>query len=112
MPYAPGSRSAACSPPFRSDRFYAGLNSFRQAGSQRYSDRHVKAWKLREKLDKLVAKKPAVEYVGRRKNVIWVRPRLFAEIEYRALTHDGKLRHASCKGLRDGADAAGVYEID
>jgi len=70
------------------------------------------AWKLREQLDKLVAKKPAVEYGGRRKNVVWVRPRLFAEIEYRAWTHDGKLRHASYKGLRDLADAADVYEIE
>ncbi|MBB3314646.1 bifunctional non-homologous end joining protein LigD [Rhizobium sp. BK181] len=70
------------------------------------------AWKLREQLDKLVAKKPAVDYGGRRKNVVWVRPSLFAEIEYRAWTHDDKLRHASYKGLRDSADAADIYEIE
>ena len=69
------------------------------------------AWKLREQLDKLVAKKSPVNYSGRRKDVVWVRPRLLAEIEYRAWTHDGKLRHAY-KGLRDAADAADVYEIE
>ncbi|TCA92196.1 hypothetical protein E0H65_22555 [Rhizobium leguminosarum bv. viciae] len=38
-------------------------------------------------------------------------PKLVAEIEYRAWTHDGKLRHASYKGLRDAADEAAVYQI-
>ncbi|TAT77135.1 ATP-dependent DNA ligase [Rhizobium ruizarguesonis] len=70
------------------------------------------AWALREQLDKLVTKKPPIEYGGRRKDVVWVRPRLAAEIEYRAWTHDGKLRHASYKGLRDAADVADIYEID
>lgn len=70
------------------------------------------AWALGEQLDKLVTKKPPIEYGGRRKDVVWVRPRLAAEIEYRAWTHDGKLRHASYKGLRDAADVADIYEID
>ncbi|MBY3317283.1 ATP dependent DNA ligase [Rhizobium laguerreae] len=70
------------------------------------------AWKLREEFDKLVSKKPPVEYGGRRKAVVWVLPRLFAEVEYRAWTHDSKLRHASYKGLRDLADTADVYEIE
>lgn len=30
----------------------------------------------------------------------WLKPKLFAEVEYRALTGDGKLRHPSFKGLR------------
>lgn len=34
------------------------------------------------------------------------------EIEYRAWTDDGKLRHASYKGLRDAADNAAVYVIE
>lgn len=37
---------------------------------------------------------------------------LIAEIEYRAWTHDGKLRHASYKGLRDAADQKKIHEID
>lgn len=70
------------------------------------------AWKLREELDKLVVKMPAIKYGGRRKNVTWTQPILAAEIEYRAWTHDGKLRHASYKGLRDAADLADIYEIE
>ncbi len=69
-------------------------------------------WKLREELDKLATKKPAIEYAGRRKNIIWTRPRLIAEIEYRAWTADGKLRHASYKGLRDAADEAAIHELE
>ncbi|TBA16121.1 hypothetical protein ELH65_09135 [Rhizobium ruizarguesonis] len=41
----------------------------------------------------------------------FVNPKLVTEVEYRAWTHDGKLRHASYKGLRDSAEEATVYEI-
>jgi bifunctional non-homologous end joining protein LigD len=74
-----------------------------------FSERN--AWPLREQLDKLVSKKPPVAYDGKRKNVVWVRPKLLAEIEFRAWTGDGKLRHASYKGLRDPKDNADIYEI-
>ncbi|MDK4743039.1 hypothetical protein PH547_29565 [Rhizobium sp. CNPSo 3464] len=47
-----------------------------------------------------------------RKGAIGVQPILIAEIEYRAWTHDGKLRHASYKGLRERQDNAAVYRID
>jgi len=40
-----------------------------------------------------------------------VQPTLIAEIEYRAWTGDGKLRHASYKGLREHQDNAAVYEL-
>ena len=43
---------------------------------------------------------PATD-TGRKRNAVFVRPELVAEIEYRAWTHDGKLRHASYKGLRE-----------
>lgn len=65
---------------------------------------------LREAMDKIKAS--AVKYSGRRKNVVWIKPALVAEVEYRAWTHDGKLRHASYKGLREVQDNAEVYEID
>lgn len=73
--------------------------------------KEAQTWKLREELDKLVTKKPAVDYAGKRKDIVWTRPRLIAEVEYRAWTHDGKLRHASYKGLRGAADQAVIYEL-
>lgn len=41
-----------------------------------------------------------------------MKPELMAEIEYRAWTDDGKLRHASYKGLREVQDEATVYEME
>ncbi|MGO7568728.1 non-homologous end-joining DNA ligase [Rhizobium ruizarguesonis] len=68
------------------------------------------AYELREKLDGLITPAPAA--VVDRKAAIFVKPELVAEIEYRAWTHDGKLRHASYKGLRDRVDGADVYGMD
>ncbi|NEJ73763.1 ATP-dependent DNA ligase [Rhizobium phaseoli] len=69
------------------------------------------ASELREQMDKLKIGKPAVD-TGRKRNAVLVEPKLVAEIEYRAWTHDGKLRHASYKGLRDAADEAAVYDLE
>ncbi|TAW32070.1 ATP-dependent DNA ligase [Rhizobium leguminosarum] len=66
---------------------------------------------LREKMDKLIISKPTVD-TGRKRNAVFVRPELVAEIEYRAWTHDGKLRHPSYKGLREAQDNAEVYEVE
>ncbi|MGO4135017.1 non-homologous end-joining DNA ligase [Rhizobium brockwellii] len=68
------------------------------------------ASELREKLDGLVTSTPAAAVD--RKGAIFVNPKLVAEIEYRAWTDDGKLRHASYKGLRDVQDNAAIYEIE
>ncbi len=43
-----------------------------------------------------------------RRDVIWLQPQLVAQVEYRALTGDGLLRHASFKGLREDKPAADV----
>jgi bifunctional non-homologous end joining protein LigD len=67
---------------------------------------------LRKTLDRIKRKTPPVTYEGRRKNLVWVQPTLIAEIEYRAWTHDGKLRHASYKGLREVQDNAAVFELE
>ncbi|NEJ46626.1 non-homologous end-joining DNA ligase [Rhizobium leguminosarum] len=68
------------------------------------------AWKLRGMMDRIKRKTPAIKYAGRRKNVVWLQPTLIAEIEYGAWTGDGKLRHASYKGLRELQDNARVHE--
>ncbi|MCK8779112.1 non-homologous end-joining DNA ligase [Rhizobium sp. NTR19] len=75
--------------------------------------KHDQARDLKVTLDKLrwKAKKPPVDYDGSRK-AVWVQPTLITEIEYRAWTGDGKLRHASYKGLRDVQDNAEIYQLD
>jgi bifunctional non-homologous end joining protein LigD len=47
----------------------------------------------------------------RRKEVVWIKPELVAEVAFRAWTDDGKLRHASFKGLREEADADAIHEL-
>ena len=65
---------------------------------------------LKKQLDGLVVEKPAVAL--KRKGVRWTRPELAAEIAFRAWTDDGKLRHASYKGLRDAADEIKVFDLE
>ncbi|WP_370169324.1 non-homologous end-joining DNA ligase [Sinorhizobium fredii] len=71
---------------------------------------NLESVKLRELLDTIRADKPPVAL--RRKGAVFVRPLLVAEIEYRAWTEDGKLRHASFKGIRERADDANVFALD
>ncbi|MDW9792101.1 hypothetical protein GOB42_15040 [Sinorhizobium meliloti] len=47
----------------------------------------------------------------RRKAAVFVEPVLVAEVEYRAWTDDGKLRHASFKGIGSREDEAAVFEL-
>jgi bifunctional non-homologous end joining protein LigD len=69
------------------------------------------AGELRKQMDKLIIGKPAVD-TGRKRIAVFVDPKLVAEVEYRAWTHDGKLRHSSFKGLREVQDNAAVYEVE
>lgn len=69
------------------------------------------ATELRKQMDKLIIGKPVVD-TGRKRNAVFIDPKLVAEIEYRAWTHDGKLRHPSYKGQREEQDSAAVYELE
>ncbi len=70
---------------------------------------HQESLKLRELLDEIRTDKPAVSL--RRKGAVFTRAALVAEVEYRAWTEDGKLRHPSFKGIRERADDATVFAL-
>ncbi|TCR68228.1 bifunctional non-homologous end joining protein LigD [Bosea sp. BK604] len=65
---------------------------------------------LRRRLDRLTTTTPAVKIRGR-KRVVWVKPVLAAEIEFRGWTDDHKLRHASYKGFRDKAEMGAIFRV-
>jgi bifunctional non-homologous end joining protein LigD len=44
----------------------------------------------------------------RRKNVVWVKPKLVIEVEYAGVTHGGVLRQASFKGIREDKTAEDI----
>lgn len=64
---------------------------------------------LRKTLDSIKTNKPEVPIKG--KNLVFAQPTLIAEIEFRGWTDDGKLRHASYKGLREVQDNADFYRF-
>ncbi|MGK9281324.1 hypothetical protein [Sinorhizobium meliloti] len=42
---------------------------------------------------------------------VFTEPILIAQVEYRAWTDDGKLRHAAFKGIREREDDAAICEL-
>jgi bifunctional non-homologous end joining protein LigD len=54
---------------------------------------------LRRLLDPLVVPKAQLSKPLRKKDAVWVKPSVKAEIEYRDITNDGHLRHASFKKI-------------
>jgi bifunctional non-homologous end joining protein LigD len=70
--------------------------------------------RLLQKLKPLERKTPPFENVPkmprvRKGDVIWVEPKLVAEVEFVEWTHDGRLRAPSYKGLREDKDAVEVH---
>lgn len=64
---------------------------------------------LRELLDAIPAGRPPVAL--KRKGAIFSEPLLVAEVEYRAWTQDGKLRHPSFKRVGQRAEEMEVYHL-
>jgi ATP-dependent DNA ligase len=54
---------------------------------------------LRTKLEALTVARPVVTLANRRRTTVAVKPSLVARVEYRTITTDGQLRHASFKRL-------------
>jgi len=75
--------------------------------------RQAEVIRLRKMMDTLrwKRKQPPLPYSGSA-GIVWVEPTLIAEIEFRAWTTDGKLRHPSYKGLRERQDNADVFRVD
>ena len=66
---------------------------------------------LKKRLDALKRPKSAFEgAAGREKGVVWVKPELVAEVNFRAWTASRTLRHASFQGLREDKAASEVVD--
>ncbi len=82
-------------------------DNIQYVGSVGTGFKHAEARDLKQRLDAIRVNRPAVKVKG--KSLVFVDPILAAEIEYRAWTEDGKLRHPSFKGLRDEHDHVEVF---
>jgi bifunctional non-homologous end joining protein LigD len=71
------------------------------AGKARTGYTEQVAREVRERLDPLITRKCPLDAPIKKPKATWVQPVVDAEIEYSGVTHDGLLRAAVFKGLRD-----------
>lgn len=84
-------------------------DGYKYVGSVGTGFKHDEARRLKKMLDKIKTRVPVDRVPG--KSLVMTGPMYVAEIEYRAWTNDGKLRHASFKGLRDLEDVVDIYRL-
>lgn len=90
---------------------YFDGGTFHYAGRVGTGFSHAVAHELWKKVQKLrIEKQPFSEALTgvQRKDCVWVSPKLVAQIDYRAITADNLLRHASFKSLREDKPAKEV----
>lgn len=88
-----------------------GENDLVYVGSVGTGFSHLVARELKALLDLLTVKQPPIP-MRTGISVLFAQPSLIVEVEYRALTHDGKLRHPSYKGILEVQDSAAIYRVD
>ncbi|MCJ8520621.1 bifunctional non-homologous end joining protein LigD [Pseudorhizobium tarimense] len=84
-------------------------DGWKYVGSVGTGFKHDEARRLKKQLDKIKTSVPVVSVPG--KSLVMTGPSFAAEIEYRAWTHTGTLRHPSFKGLREAEDWAEIYRL-
>ncbi len=88
-----------------------GENDLVYVGSVGTGFSQIVARELRALMDLLTVKKPPIP-MRTGMSVLFAQPTLIIDVEYRAGTHDGKLRHPSYKGLLEVQDNAAIYRMD
>ncbi|KQZ32189.1 DNA ligase [Mesorhizobium sp. Root552] len=93
------------------------LVGYNEGGSLKYAGRVGTGFSsriaddLKKKLDRLkVAKSPFDATVPHGMGLVWVKPELVAEVEFRSWTGDRIVRHASFQGLREDKPAEDVVQ--
>ncbi|PYT26100.1 MAG: hypothetical protein DMG57_22835 [Acidobacteria bacterium] len=67
---------------------------------------HSLKWMLQlNRLPRFSAKNLSFPFIGEKPHTLWVKLERLAEVHYTEVTSDGRLRHASFKGLREADDA-------
>src|SRR5581483_1314036 len=78
-----------------------GKNGLHYAGKVENGFNPQSAKNLEQRAAKLTSKtQPFIKKI-RKPKATWLEPKLLVDVEYRALTGEGKLRHPSFKGVRD-----------